>query len=154
MILNACSGKRLPVYGDGRNVRDWLYVTDHCAALRVVLARGRIGETYNIGGNAEKTNLEVVRTICAVLDNMRSAAMAPHEKLVEFVADRPGHDRRYALDTRKIRAELGWQPDTRFEDGIRQTVAWYLEHPDWTANVISGNYQKWIDANYRNRGQR
>jgi len=152
MILNACSGKRLPVYGDGLNVRDWLYVTDHCEALRVALARGRIGETYNIGGNAEKTNLDVVKTICTILDELLpDPRTTHHSSLITLVADRPGHDRRYALDTRKIRTELGWQPRTRFEDGIRKTVAWYLEHGDWVANIMTGDYQKWLDVNYGNR---
>jgi len=152
MILNACSGKRLPVYGDGLNVRDWLYVTDHCEALRVALARGRLGETYNIGGNAEKTNLDVVKTICTILDELLpDPRTTHHSSLITLVADRPGHDRRYALDTRKIRTELGWQPRTRFEDGIRKTVAWYLEHGDWVANIMTGDYQKWLDVNYGNR---
>ncbi len=152
MILNACSGKRLPVYGDGLNVRDWLNVTDHCEALRVVLARGRIGETYNVSGNAEKTNLEVVKTICAILDELRPDSLITHySSLITFVADRPGHDRRYALDTRKIRTGLGWQPRTRFEDGIRETVAWYLEHSDWVRNVTSGEYKKWLATNYAKR---
>ncbi|MBI4189878.1 MAG: dTDP-glucose 4,6-dehydratase [Betaproteobacteria bacterium] len=128
MTLNALAGKRLPVYGDGLNVRDWLFVTDNCEALRVVLARGRIGETYNIGGNAEKTNLDVVRAICAALDELRpDPRLTPHASLLTFVEDRPGHDRRYALDTRKIRDELGWKPQERFETGLRKTVQWYLE---------------------------
>ena len=149
VILNACAGKPLPIYGDGLNIRDWLYVTDHCAALRAVLARGRVGETYNIGGNAEKNNLEVVRAICAVIDELRpNPAIAHHSSLINFVPDRPGHDRRYALDTRKIRDELGWQPRERFEDGIRQTISWYLDHPEWVANIMSGDYQKWLEVNY------
>ena len=128
VTLNALAGKPLPVYGDGLNVRDWLFVTDHCEALRLVLARGRIGETYNIGGNAEKTNLDVVRAICAVLDELRPDPLIAHRSsLIAYVEDRPGHDRRYALDTRKIHDELGWRPHGRFEDGIRKTVAWYLE---------------------------
>ncbi len=152
MALNACSGKRLPVYGDGLNVRDWLFVTDHCDALRAVLSHGRIGETYNIGGNAEKANLDVVRAICAVLDELRpDPLITHHSSLITFVQDRPGHDRRYALDTRKIRDELGWQPRERFESGIRKTIAWYLEHRDWVDNVNSGEYKKWLDMNYGNR---
>jgi dTDP-glucose 4,6-dehydratase len=152
MILNARAGKSLPVYGDGLNVRDWLYVTDHCEALRAVLQKGRIGETYNIGGNVEKTNMEVVKTICAILDDLcPDPLITHHSSLITFVEDRPGHDRRYALDTRKIRDELGWQPRERFENGIRSTVAWYLEHSEWAADVQSGAYRKWLDANYAKR---
>jgi len=154
IILNALAGKSLPVYGDGLNVRDWLYVTDHCEALRTVLAHGRIGETYNIGGNSEKNNIDVVKMICAVIDELRPDPLNPqHSSLITFVPDRPGHDRRYALDTRKIRDELGWQPRARFKDGIRQTVAWYLEHNDWIRNVTSGEYKKWLATNYQNRGR-
>ncbi len=153
MILNACAWKNLPVYGDGLNVRDWLYVTDHCAALRAVLQRGRIGETYNIGGKVEKNNLEVVHTICAILDELLPAA-APHNRLLEFVPDRPGHDRRYALDTRKIRDELNWQPAEQFASGIRKTVTWYLDNAEWTARVMSGDYKKWLATNYQAREQR
>ena len=153
ITLNALAGKRLPVYGDGLNVRDWLFVTDHCEALRTVLSRGRIGATYNIGGSAEKTNLDVVRTICGIIDELRpNPRIAQHASLIALVEDRPGHDRRYALDTGKIRNELGWQPREQFESGIRKTVAWYLEHPDWVTNVISGEYKKWLDTNYQNRG--
>ena len=148
MIVNALAKKRLPVYGDGLNVRDWLYVNDHCSALRAVLQRGRLGETYNIGGNVEKNNLEVVRTICTILDEL-SPGVTPHEKLIEFVTDRPGHDRRYALDTRKIRDELGWQPAEQFASGMRKTVAWYLENAEWTAGVMNGDYKKWLATNYR-----
>lgn len=148
-ILNALAGKRLPVYGDGANVRDWLYVTDHCQALRLVIQHGRIGETYNVGGTAEKTNLEVVRSICAILDEVRPAA-SPHAKLIEFVADRPGHDRRYALDTRKIRADMDWRPARDFAEGIRKTVNWYVDNPEWTARIMSGAYRKWISKQYRN----
>lgn len=151
MVLNAGSGKQLPVYGDGRNVRDWLYVTDHCDALRMVLRKGRAGQTYNIGGDSERTNIEVVRAICLLLDEMNPAS-APHDRLIEFVADRPGHDRRYALDTHKIRTELGWQPVENFEAGLRKTVKWYLDHPEWVARIASGAYKKWIEVNYRARG--
>lgn len=152
IILNALAGRPLPVYGDGLNVRDWLFVTEHCEALRAVLARGRIGETYNIGGDSEKTNIEVVKAICKVVDELRPDPLVPkHSSLIKFVRDRPGHDRRYALDTRKIRDELGWQPSTRFEDGIRQTVAWYLEHDEWVRNVTSGEYKNWLATNYRDR---
>ena len=151
MILNALAGKALPVYGDGKNVRDWLYVGDHCSGIRAALAHGRPGETYNIGGNSEKTNIEVVHTLCAILDGLHPAG-APHAKLITFVKDRPGHDRRYAIDATKIRDELGWEPQERFETGLRKTVQWYLEHKAWTDNVTSGAYRHWIDANYRERG--
>ncbi|MBI3041316.1 MAG: dTDP-glucose 4,6-dehydratase [Betaproteobacteria bacterium] len=150
MVLNALQRRPLPVYGDGRNVRDWLYVTDHCEAVRLALKRGRPGETYNIGGNAEKTNLEVVKTICAILDALRPDE-APHEELIAFVADRPGHDRRYAMDSGKIRNELGWRPRERFDTGFRKTVEWYLDHMPWVDNVASGAYRSWIDTNYKNR---
>lgn len=150
MILNALAGKALPVYGDGKNVRDWLYVGDHCAGIRAALARGRPGETYNIGGNSEKTNLDVVHTLCAILDELHPAG-APHAKLITFVKDRPGHDRRYAIDARKIKQELGWEPQERFDSGMRRTVKWYLEHKAWTDNVTSGAYRNWIAANYHQR---
>ena len=150
MVLNALAGKPLPVYGDGLNVRDWLYVGDHCEALRTVLARGCPGETYNIGGNAEKANLDVVRAICALLDELKPEG-APHAQWMTHVADRPGHDRRYAIDATKLKRELGWQPRTRFEDGLRQTVAWYLDHPDWVRSVTSGAYREWMDKNYKGR---
>ena len=152
MVVNALQRRPLPVYGDGRNVRDWLYVTDHCEAVRLALKRGRPGETYNIGGNAEKTNLEVVKTICAILDALRPDE-APHEKLIAFVADRPGHDRRYAMDSGKIRNELGWRPRERFDTGLRKTVEWYLDHMPWVDNVASGAYRSWIDLNYGKRGR-
>jgi dTDP-glucose 4,6-dehydratase len=149
MILNACAGKPLPVYGDGKNVRDWLFVEDHCRAIRTVLAKGKIGETYNIGGGIEKTNLDIIDQICRLLDELRPNDPAmPHRKLVTFVKDRPGHDRRYAMDTRKIERELGWRPIETFESGIRKTVLWYLEHTDWTTNVTSGSYRQWIAKNY------
>jgi len=154
MILNASQGKALPVYGDGLNVRDWLYVTDHCRALRLVLKRGRPGETYNIGGNAEMTNLEVVKTLCAILDEVRSGAPhVPHEKLIQFVKDRPGHDCRYAIDARKIRNELGWSPEESFATGLRKTVNWYLNNGAWLDKVLSGDYRKWVDKNYGTRGR-
>ncbi|HKM85713.1 MAG TPA: dTDP-glucose 4,6-dehydratase [Terriglobales bacterium] len=149
MILNACAGKPLPVYGDGENVRDWLYVEDHCRAIRTVLAHGRAGETYNIGGRSEKKNLEIVGAICQLLDELRPNDLAvPHSKLVTFVKDRPGHDRRYAMDTRKIERELNWQPRETFESGIRKTVLWYLEHEDWVRDVTSGSYRQWIAKHY------
>ncbi len=155
MILNALEGKPLPVYGDGGNVRDWLYVGDHCAAIRVVLERGRPGETYNIGGNSERDNLTVVKTICRLVDEIRpDPAIGERGKLIRFVPDRPGHDRRYAIDARKIAQELGWRPATRFEDGLRQTVAWYLENSRWVNDVRSGAYREWIRKNYEERTAR
>ena len=147
MIHNALAGKPLPIYGDGQNVRDWLYVGDHCSAIREVLARGREGETYNIGGCNEKTNLEVVHTICALLDELTPSAQ-PYTKLIVYVSDRPGHDRRYAIDAGKIMAELGWGPAETFETGMRKTVAWYLEHQDWVAQVVSGEYRQWLATHY------
>ncbi|MBI1398397.1 MAG: dTDP-glucose 4,6-dehydratase [Betaproteobacteria bacterium] len=151
MISNALEGKALPVYGDGRNVRDWLYVTDHCSAIRTVLERGRVGEVYNVGGNSEKQNIEVVKTLCAILDELVPAGR-PHEKLVTYVTDRPGHDRRYAIDATKIERELGWTPSVAFADGIRKTVRWYLDNAEWVREVKSGEYRKWLDLNYQGRG--
>ena len=149
MILNACAGKPLPVYGDGENVRDWLYVEDHCRAIRTVLARGRVGETYNIGGRSEKKNLDIVGTICQLLDELRpNDPVVPHRKLITFVKDRPGHDRRYAMDTRKIERELNWQPQETFDSGIHKTVRWYLEHEDWVRDVTSGSYRQWMAKHY------
>jgi dTDP-glucose 4,6-dehydratase len=149
MILNACAGKALPVYGDGKNVRDWLYVEDHCRAIRAVLFSGRVGETYNIGGRSEKRNLEIIGAICHLLDDLRpNDPTVPHEKLVTFVKDRPGHDRRYAMDTRKIEREVHWQPLETFESGIRKTVLWYLEHEDWVRDVTSGSYRQWMTKHY------
>jgi dTDP-glucose 4,6-dehydratase len=151
MIANALAGKPLPVYGDGQNVRDWLYVGDHCAAIRAVLARGRVGEVYNIGGNAEMKNLDVVRTLCATLDAARPRASGSYADLVTFVKDRPGHDRRYAIDARRIRGELGWSPAETFDTGLAKTVRWYLDHADWVAHVQSGEYRTWIERNYAGR---
>jgi dTDP-glucose 4,6-dehydratase len=151
MIVNAMQGKPLPVYGDGLNVRDWLYVGDHCAAVRLALHRGRPGETYNIGGNSERSNLVVVQSICATLDELRPDA-APHARLICFVKDRPGHDRRYAMNADKIAAELGWRPIERFKTGLRKTVEWYLDHMDWVESVTSGAYRSWVDLNYAKRG--
>jgi dTDP-glucose 4,6-dehydratase len=151
IILNAVQGKPLPVYGDGKNVRDWLYVGDHCTAIRRVLADGRPGETYNIGGNSEKTNLEVVCAICVILDELRPEG-SPHDRLITFVKDRPGHDRRYAIDAGKIAGELGWCPEENFDTGLRKTVMWYLENMEWVENVASGEYRQWVEANYRDRG--
>jgi dTDP-glucose 4,6-dehydratase len=151
MIVNALAGKPLPVYGDGMQVRDWLYVGDHCSAIRSVLARGRVGETYNVGGWNEKPNLEIVKTICALLDELRPDAAGPYARLVTYVKDRPGHDRRYAIDARKIERELGWRPAETFDTGIRKTVRWYLDHADWVANVQSGGYRDWVATNYAQR---
>lgn len=153
MILNALNRKPLPVYGDGLNIRDWLYVGDHCKALRTVLAKGKPGEVYNIGGRNEETNIEVVRTVCAILDELRPNSKIRHyESLITFIKDRPGHDRRYAINIGKIERELGWQPAISFETGIRKTVQWYLDNMEWVENVTSGQYQKWVDTNYNNRG--
>ncbi len=152
VILNALAGKPLPVYGDGMQVRDWLYVRDHCSAVRAALHKGRPGETYNVGGNSEKPNLEVVRAICRILDKLRPAQDGrPYERLISHVGDRPGHDRRYAIDSRKIRSEIGWNSAETFDSGIRKTVAWYLDNPDWIAEVTSGEYRKWIERNYSRR---
>ncbi len=151
MVLNALEGKPLPVYGDGSNVRDWLYVGDHCAAIRLVLARGRTGETYNVGGGAERRNLNVLRQVCALLDELRPRGAGRYERLINFVTDRPGHDWRYAMDTRKIERELGWRPRESFESGLRRTVEWYLAHADWVASVRSGDYRRWIETNYGGR---
>jgi dTDP-glucose 4,6-dehydratase len=149
MILNAVRGKPLPIYGDGMNIRDWLYVTDHCAAIRVVLERGRPGETYNVGGWNEKPNLDIVHTVCGLLDEMHPGSPTlPHANLIAYVKDRPGHDRRYAIDARKIERELGWRPQETFDTGIRKTVAWYLAHMDWVEEVASGAYRQWLDTNY------
>ena len=151
MIVNALAGKPLPVYGDGRQVRDWLYVKDHCAAIREVLARGRVGETYNVGGWNEKPNIEIVTTVCGLLDEMRPDPAGSHSRLITHVADRPGHDRRYAIDARKIERELGWKPAETFETGIRKTVRWYLDNADWVAHVQSGAYREWLNSNYADR---
>ena len=149
MILNACQGKPLPVYGDGQNVRDWLYVQDHCAAVRTVLTRGKVGETYNIGGCSEKKNLEIVETVCSVLDELRPTdPVVPHKNLITFVKDRPGHDRRYAIDARKIQRELGWKPRETFETGIRKTIQWYLANEEWLQSVTTGAYHQWVATHY------
>jgi dTDP-glucose 4,6-dehydratase len=152
MILNALDGKQLPVYGDGMNVRDWLYVKDHCAAIRLVLRRGRVGETYNIGGNSERRNIDVVRAICRLLDELRPRpAQDRHENLIQFITDRPGHDRRYAIDCSKVQAELGWTPTESFESGLTRTVRWYLDNPEWVRRVTSGDYRNWMQLNYGKR---
>ncbi len=149
IIHNALAGKPLPIYGDGLNVRDWLYVSDHCTAIRRVLEDGRLGETYNIGGWNELSNLDVVHTVCALLDEMRPDPAGPYSRLITFVEDRAGHDRRYAIDARKIERELGWKPAESFETGIRKTVRWYLDNADWVARVTSGEYRQWIDQHYQ-----
>jgi len=148
VILNARNGKPLPVYGDGQNVRDWLYVEDHCEAIAKVLAQGRVGQTYNIGGWNEKRNLEIVETICDIVDEMAGSRGEPRRGLITFVKDRPGHDRRYAMDATKIERELGWRPLETFESGIRKTVRWYLEHEEWVRDVTSGSYRQWIETHY------
>lgn len=149
MILNALEGRPLPVYGRGANVRDWLFVEDHCRALWEVLTRGRVGETYNIGGDCERRNLEVVERICGLLDEMApEARIGERRRLITFVADRPGHDYRYAIDCTKLQRELGWRPAESFESGLRRTVRWYLEHPEWVARVRSGAYREWVARQY------
>jgi dTDP-glucose 4,6-dehydratase len=153
-ILNAAQGRPLPLYGDGRNVRDWLHVGDHCEATRRVLHKGRPGETYNIGGNSEKTNLEVVNAICSILDDIRpNVLFTHHSSLITHVRDRPGHDRRYAMNAGKLFAELQWEPRRTFENGLRETVEWYVDHADWVASVASGAYRDWIDLNYGKRAR-
>jgi len=151
MIVNALAGKPLPVYGDGQQIRDWLYVKDHAAAIREVLARGRVGETYNVGGWNEKPNIEIVQTICALLDEMRPDPAGSYGRLITYVTDRPGHDRRYAIDARKIERELGWKPAETFETGIRKTVRWYLDNAEWVQHVQSGAYRDWVTRNYDGR---
>jgi len=151
IIVNALAGRPLPIYGDGLQVRDWLYVGDHCSGLRSVLAQGRVGQTYNIGGSSELPNLEIVRTVCALLDELRPDPGGPYARLITHVSDRPGHDRRYAIDARKIERELGWRPAETFASGIRKTVHWYLSHADWVAEVQSGAYRDWVAANYAAR---
>jgi dTDP-glucose 4,6-dehydratase len=152
VVHNALNGKKIPVYGDGSNVRDWLYVKDHCQAITAVMEKGKPGEVYNIGGNSEKTNLEVVHTICSILDDLKPRDdQRPYDTLVEFVTDRPGHDQRYAIDASKIKAEIGWTPEETFETGIRETVQWYLDNTQWVTNVTSGAYQNWVKTNYGRR---
>lgn len=151
MIMNALNKKPLPVYGDGLNVRDWLYVGDHCDAISTVLEGGRVGEVYNVGGLSEKTNIDVVQTLCAIMDELQPKG-APHSKLITYVTDRPGHDRRYAVDCGKLQSELGWKPSENFTSGIRKTVEWYLANLPWAEEITSGNYRKWIEQNYASRG--
>jgi dTDP-glucose 4,6-dehydratase len=150
VILNALNGKPLPVYGDGQQIRDWLYVGDHCSAIREVLANGRLGETYNIGGWNEKANIDVVKTICKILDELRPRADGQsYVDQITFVKDRPGHDRRYAIDASKIEKELGWRPAETFDSGIRKTVQWYLDNPAWVDGVVTGSYREWLDKQYQ-----
>jgi dTDP-glucose 4,6-dehydratase len=151
MIVNALAGKPLPVYGDGQQVRDWLYVKDHASAIREVLARGRLGETYNVGGWNEKPNIEIVKTVCALLDEMKPDPAGSYSRLVTYVTDRPGHDRRYAIDARKLERELGWKPAETFGTGIRKTVRWYLDNTEWVQHVQSGAYRDWVSTNYADR---
>jgi dTDP-glucose 4,6-dehydratase len=152
MIVNALAGKPLPVYGDGQQIRDWLYVKDHCSAIRRVLEAGRLGETYNIGGWNEKPNIDIVHTVCTLLDELRTRADGKsYREQITYVTDRPGHDRRYAIDASKIERELGWKPAETFDTGIRKTVQWYLENQDWVANVQSGAYRDWVEKNYAER---
>ena len=154
VLANALAGKTLPVYGDGQQVRDWLYVQDHCSALRTVLERGRVGETYNVGGGNQRSNLEVVTTLCALLDELvPESKFKPHAQLIKFVTDRPGHDRRYAIDARKLESELGWNAQESFETGLRKTVEWYLANAAWVEDVTSGHYQQWLTDNYAARAE-
>ena len=149
VIHNALAGKPLPIYGDGQQIRDWLFVTDHCSAIRRVLEAGRLGETYNVGGWNEKANIEVVRTLCAILDELAPRVDGqPYAEQMTFVKDRPGHDRRYAIDARKLERELDWRPRETFETGIRKTVQWYLDHQDWVRNITSGAYREWMERQY------
>jgi dTDP-glucose 4,6-dehydratase len=156
MILNAIQGKSLPIYGDGQQIRDWLYVQDHCEAIWRVIRSGKVGETYNIGGNNQPPNIEIVRTICRTLDDyLPDSPNNPHETLIEFVADRPGHDRRYAMDISKIGSELGWEPREWLQSGLRKTIGWYLNHEDWvTAVQKQSDYEQWLDQNYQKRGEK
>jgi dTDP-glucose 4,6-dehydratase len=151
IILNALEGQSLPIYGDGQNIRDWLYVTDHCDAIYQVLKNGSVGQTYNIGGNSEKPNLYVVQRICEILDELAPKPNFQHASLITFVKDRPGHDRRYAINCSKIQEQIGWQPKETFETGLVKTVQWYLNNANWIDEIRSGEYQKWIEDNYSDR---
>ena len=152
IINNALAGKPLPIYGDGLQVRDWLYVVDHCRAIAEVLKKGQIGETYNVGGVNQRSNREVVNTVCALLDELvPESPHKPHAQLITSVKDRPGHDRRYAIDATKIEREIGWKPQETFETGLRKTVQWYLDNREWVEGVTSGSYQQWVSANYADR---
>jgi dTDP-glucose 4,6-dehydratase len=154
VILNAINGKPLPIYGNGQQIRDWLYVKDHCSAIRQVLASGQLGEVYNVGGFNEKANIDVVKSICAILDELRPKADGTsYQTQITFVADRPGHDQRYAIDATKIESHLGWRPSESFETGIRKTVEWYLENTEWVNNVLSGDYRQWLDKQYGQSSQ-
>ena len=154
IFVNALAGKPLPVYGDGQQIRDWLYVKDHCSAIRRVLEAGRLGEVYNVGGWNEKANLDIVHTLCSILDELHPRSdKKPYKEQITFVADRPGHDRRYAIDARKLERELGWKPAETFETGIRKTVQWYLDNQTWVSNVQSGNYKQWVEKNYAGRAK-
>jgi dTDP-glucose 4,6-dehydratase len=149
VILNALNGKSLPIYGDGQQIRDWLYVCDHCSAIREVLAKGKLGETYNIGGWNEKANIDVVKTICSILDELKPRADGKsYAEQITFVTDRPGHDRRYAIDASKLKRELGWKPNETFDTGIKKTVQWYLDNPVWIEGVVSGSYREWLQKQY------
>lgn len=148
VIANALAGKPLPIYGDGSNVRDWLFVGDHCSAIRTVIEKGTLGEVYNVGGWNEKTNLEVVHTLCDLLDKIKPKASGSYREQITFVKDRPGHDQRYAIDARKIERELGWRPAQTFETGMEKTVRWYLDNQEWVNDVMSGDYRKWVETNY------
>jgi len=151
MIANALAGKPLPIYGDGQQIRDWLYVTDHCSAIRTILAKGKVGEVYNVGGWNEKPNIDIVKTIIALLDELKPSPEGSYARLITYVTDRPGHDRRYAIDARKIERDLGWKPAETFETGIRKTVQWYLDNQAWVQNVLSGAYRDWVAKNYGDR---
>ena len=151
MIANALAGKPLPIYGDGQQIRDWLYVTDHCSAIRTILAKGKVGEVYNVGGWNEKPNIDIVKTIIALLDELKPSPEGSYARLITYVTDRPGHDRRYAIDARKIERDLGWKPAETFETGIRKTVQWYLDNQAWVQNVLSGAYRDWVTKNYGDR---
>jgi dTDP-glucose 4,6-dehydratase len=149
VILNALNSRPLPIYGDGQQIRDWLYVGDHCSAIREVLANGELGETYNIGGWNEKANIDVVKTICTILDELKPRSdNNPYVEQITFVKDRPGHDRRYAIDAGKLERELGWCPAETFDTGIRKTVQWYLDNPAWVEGVVSGSYRDWVQKQY------
>ncbi len=156
MVLNAWGGKVLPVYGDGQQIRDWLHVADHCEAIYLVITKGKVGETYNIGGGSQPTNLEIVYQLCAILDELYpESPHTPHKMLIQFVADRPGHDQRYAVDFSKIQRELGWKPRHNLGDGLRQTVEWYLDHPQWVSAIQNQpDYQAWISKNYQSRPEK
>jgi len=156
MILNALEGKSLPIYGDGKQIRDWLYVEDHCEAIWQVLQRGQTGESYNVGGNNQPTNLEIVDAICDILDELKPGSpYRPHASLKQFVADRPGHDRRYAMNIEKIGVELGWQPKHALKEGLLKTVRWYLEHGDWIQAIRKQQgYQDWLNQNYTQREEK